>query len=476
MVVGSLTVDVDVAVIGAGPGGYVAAIRLAQLGKNVALVEQEKELGGICLNHGCIPTKALIHASNFFAAIKDLEAVGIHVKEYSVDMPKMKAWKDGILAKLNSGIKTLCDKYGIEVLEGKGVFKSSTELRIEGKSDINTIRFKNAVIATGSLPIELPAFPFSHPKIMDSSKALQLDEIPKRLAVVGGGYVGTEMGTVYAKLGSEVHIIERAPRLLSTLDAELALLCAKKLQELGITIHTNTLVEGIVDKDGKTFVRVEVEGKEQLMETDKVFVVVGRRPNSQDLGLENTKVKLDGKGFIVVDKSMRTTDPAIFAIGDVVGQPMLAHKASREAKVAAEVISGLPAAFDNKVIPYVVFNDPEIASVGMTEDEAKAKGHDIVVGKFPFSALGRALTLNHTEGFVKWVAEKSTGVILGMHCIGPGASDIVSEATLAIEMGATLEDVALTIHPHPTLPESLMEAAEVTLGKGIHIFSPMKKG
>jgi len=470
MVVGSLTVETDVAIIGSGPGGYVAAIRAAQLGKDVMLIEQDK-VGGVCLNSGCIPTKALNHASNFFSTIKEVEQIGITVKDYSVDVNKMQEWKNSILEKLGNGVRMLCQKRGVEILEGRGTFRSNNEIHVEGKSDVNSIKFKNAIIATGSLPIEIHGFSFENNLIMDSKEALSLKEVPKKLVIIGGGYIGTEMGTVYGKLGSEVHIVEAMDRLIPTLDAEIVSVVAKKLEQFNVHTHLNSKAEGFEEKDGRALVHIDENGNKVTLDADKVMVVVGRKPNSKDFGLENTKVEIDDHGFIKVNEQMKTSDENIFAIGDVVGQPMLAHKASKEGKVAAEVIAGQASAFDNKVIPFVVFNDPEIASVGMTKEQAEEKGHKVKVGKFPFTALGRAMTLNQTDGFVKMVADEESGILLGVHIVGANASDMISECTLAIEMGATLEDLALTIHPHPTMPESLMEAAEVTLGKGINIFS-----
>lgn len=474
MVVGSMTVESDIVVIGGGPGGYVAALRAAQLGKDVIIVENEG-LGGICLNHGCIPTKAVIHASDFYDRIKDMAATGVIVKDYTVDYKKMKEWKEGILKKLGGGIQTLCDKYGVEVIKGKGVFASSTELHIEGKSDVTAIKFKHAIIATGSLPIEVPGFPFFDEDVMSSRDALSLKEIPHKLAIIGGGYIGTEMGTVYGKLGSEVHIVEMQDRLIPTLEKEIVDVVAKKLKGFNVNAHLKSKALGMEKRDGKVILKIEEDGKPVEIPCDKILVVVGRRPNSKDMGLDKTKVQLDSKGFITVNERQQTTDPNIFAIGDVVGQPMLAHKASKEGKVAAEVICGKPSAFDNKVIPFVVFNDPEIASVGLTESQAAEKGIDVKVGKFPFAALGRAQTLNQTDGFVKTVIDAKTGVLLGVHAVGPSVSDIISEAALAIEMGATAEDIALTIHPHPTLGEAVMESAEAALGTSVHIFAPPKK-
>ena len=474
MVVGSMTVETDVVIIGSGPGGYVAAIRAAQLGKDVIVVEREKNVGGVCLNYGCIPTKAIIHSSNFFSTIKELSEMGIEIKDYSFDINKMRDWKNGILEKLNLGISNLFEKHGIELIVGNGIFTSNNELHIQGQSDVTAIKFKKAIIATGSSPIAISGFPFESPYVITSRDALELTEIPKKLVIIGGGYIGTEMGTVYAKLGSEVHIIEMQDRLLGALDEELVSVFSKKLSNYNVTPHLKSKALGMQEKDGKAIVKINEDGVEKEIEADKVLVVVGRKPNSKDIGLENTDVTINKLGFIEVDGTRRTADTNIYAIGDVIGQPMLAHKASRDAKVAAEVIAGIPSSFDNKVIPFVVFNDPEIASVGLTELDAKNKDKNIQVGKFPLAALGRAMTLNQTDGFVKIIAEKKTGIVLGVHCVGAGASDIIAEATLAIEMGATLEDVALTIHAHPTLPESLYQAAEATMGKAIDIFQPKK--
>ncbi len=452
-------VETDVIVLGSGPGGYVAAIRAAQLGKKVTLIEESDKLGGICLNYGCIPTKAIIHASNFFSSLKDFEEMGIKINDYAFDLEKLGTWKNGIIEKLNNGIKSLLDKYGIKVIKGKGIFVNSNELKVESSSII----FKKAIIATGSSPIEIPGFSFDNPNVWSSKEALLLNEVPKKLVIIGGGYIGTEMGTVYAKLGSEVHIVEMKDRLLPEIDKEIVSVVSKKLSEFNVRLHLKSKALGMEEKDGNVTVKIE----EKEIECDKVLVVVGRKPNSNDIGLENTKVKVNDKGFIEVNESRNTFDPNIYAVGDVIGQPMLAHKASKDGKIAAESICGLQSKFDN-VIPFVIFNDPEIASVGIKEEDAKC---EILIGKFPFSALGRAMTLNSTEGFVKIIAEKKTKKVLGVHIVGAGASDMIAEATLAIDLGATLDDIASTIHAHPTMPESLSEAAEVAMGKAVHIFN-----
>ena len=384
MVVGSLDITTEVLIIGAGPGGYVAAIRAAQLGREVILVEAESKLGGVCLNTGCIPTKAVIHASNYTQIIKDLEFAGITIKDYSVDINKMHDWKNGIIDKLELGIRTLFKKYNIEVIQGKAVFVTNNKVHIEGKSDISTITFKNCIIATGSIPIDVPGFILDGKKIIGSAEALSLREIPKRMVIIGGGYIGTEMGTVYGKLGTRVDIVEFTDRLISVLEPDIVEVVANRLKEFNITSHTSSKAISCIEKNGEMIVSIEKQGVPLILTCDKVLVVVGRKPNSNNLGLEMTSIKRDSKGFILVDKQMRTSVANIFAIGDVVGQPMLAHKASREGKVAAEVISGLPSEFDNKVIPFVVFNDPEIACVGLREDEAKAQGYNYKIGKLGY--------------------------------------------------------------------------------------------
>ena len=475
MVMGSLTVETELLVIGGGPGGYVAAIRAAQLGREVIVVERDSKLGGVCLNTGCIPTKAMIHASNFFHTIKEMQEMGISIKDYSVDVNKMREWKDGVVGKLEHGISGLFKRYGIEVIEGTATFNSSSEVHISGKSDVTSIRFRHCIIATGSSHIDIPGFEQDGQQIISSKEVLELKEIPKRAAIIGGGYIGTEMGTVLAKLGTEVTIVEASGMLLSSVDQELAQVVTGKFPHFGIKVMLEAKVNSCEKKNGAVTLNITQGGQQKSLEADKVIVVVGRRPNTRGLGLEAAGVKTDAKGFIVVDEQMRTSSQNIFAVGDVAGQPMLAHKASREGKVAAEVISGLKSAFDNKVIPFVVFNDPEVASVGLTEAQASEKGIEIITARFPFSALGRAMTLNMTDGFVKIIADKKNSVVLGVHAAGPNVSDIISEGALAIELGATLEDVAATIHPHPTLPESIMEAAEMALEKGIHIFMPGSK-
>ncbi|MFT4282951.1 MAG: dihydrolipoyl dehydrogenase [Candidatus Woesearchaeota archaeon] len=462
MVVGSMSVNTDLLVIGAGPGGYVAALRAARLGVDVMLVEKEKKLGGVCLNWGCIPTKAMIKASNYYSVLQELDMMGIKIKDYDLDFNKMKDWKNSIIEKLESGIKSLCKKEGIEIIEGKAVFKSKEEVRIEGKSDVNSVKFKNCIIATGSHSIEIEGFPFDHKHIVSDKDVLKLDEIPKNIAILGGGYIGTEMSTVFSKLGSKVHLIELGDRLIPMLDKEVTDVIYKTLLEKGVDIHLNTKATGYKENPTKI-----VTNKEEI-EVDKILVVVGRKPNL-DLDLEIAGVDLEDS-FIKVDEYLKTSNPNIFAIGDVAGQPMLAHKASKQGKIAAEIIAGKKVAYEPACIPSVVFNDPELAQVGLSEMDAKEKGFDVKIGKFPFSSLGRAMIDRKTTGFVKLVGDKKTDLLLGMQAVGPNVSEMVSEIALAIELGATMQDVALTIHPHPTNSESLMEAAEAASNASVHIF------
>lgn len=475
MVVGSLTVECDVVVLGSGPGGYVAAIRAAQQGKDVIVVEKDKKVGGVCLHVGCIPTKALITSSDYFNALQELETMGISAKEISVDIEKMNAWKQGIIDKMETGIRSLFDKYGIEVIEGKGSLVDSNTLAVYGQSDVNTIKFKNAIIATGSSPVKIPGFEYDKEYVISSDEGISLQEIPKKLVIVGGGYIGTELGTVYGKLGTEVHILEGSEHLIPQIESEVVDVVANSLDKFNVKVHYKAMAKKVEIKDKKVLVEFEEENTPQSIIADKVMVVVGRKPNTTEIGLEKAGVDVDEKGFVKVNEQMRTSVENIFAIGDIAGQPMLAHKASREAKVAAEVICGIPSAFDNKVIPAVVFNDPEIVSVGLTKDQAEKEGKEVIEKKFPYMALARAHMFDRHQGFIKMVAEKNSKIVLGVHAVGPHVSEIVAEATLAIEMGATVEDLAATIHPHPTISEGMSEVADIILGNAIHIYESKEK-
>lgn len=459
MVVGSMTVETDVVIVGAGPGGYVAALRAAQLGLDVLVVEKAKRYGGVCLLHGCIPTKALISASTFVDQLSSASDFGVTVEGHSVDPARMFAWKDSVVSQLENGIRTLFKQRGVEVIEGTGVFKDAHTLHVRGKSDVNAITFKHAIVATGSSPIELPFARFDGEKILNSRQALSMNEIPKRLAIIGGGYIGTEMATVYGKLGCEVTIIEASDRLVPVIDEELVAPVAAKLTNHHVTTLLSAKASAVDTKGDGVRITYEQNGEQGSLEADKLLVVVGRKPNAKGFGLEEIGVALDEHGFVTTDDQLRSSLPHILAIGDVQGQPMLAHKAMRQAKVAAEVIAGQASAFDNKVIPSVVFNDPELMSVGHTEASAKAAGYETVAARYPYKAIGKALIERAPDGFMLIVAQKDTGIVLGIHAAGPHASELAGEAALAIELGSTVEDLRLTIHPHPTLSEIVPETA-----------------
>jgi dihydrolipoamide dehydrogenase len=468
MVVGSVSRGCDAVVIGAGPGGYVAAIRLAQLGKDVMLVEKAPRLGGVCLNVGCIPSKALIHASDLAYEAQHAERMGVTVDSLSVDLPKMVAWKDGIVERLTGGVEFLCSKNGVEVVHGEARFVSDRSLQVSTEDGTVEIEFSSAVIATGSTPIELPGLAFDGDRVIGSTEALSLDRVPERLVVVGAGYIGLELGTVYAKLGSDVTIVEFLSEIVPGLDRDVAKALQRRLKKLGVTLLLEHRAESF-ETGGEPALVVRTPGGEQArIPADVVMMSVGRRPHSADLGLEDIGVATDDTGFITVDDRQRTSVPGIYAIGDVVGGALLAHKAFQEAKVAAEVIAGEPAAFDSVAIPAVIYTDPEVAWTGLTEQQALDRGYEVVTGTFNFKASGRAMTLDATDGFVKAVADAESGQLLGVVAVGRGVSEFIGEATLALEMGAFLDDVGLTIHAHPTMSEAVQEAVEAALGKAIH--------
>jgi len=470
------TQTADVVVLGSGPAGYVCAIRLAQLGRKVTVVDRD-EIGGVCLNRGCIPSKALIHAGTLYEKMSHASDIGIEVKGASVNMPKLIAWKETVVKKLTGGVAGLLKANGCTVIAGDARFTGPRSMEItqaNGKAESGkiTLNFNQCVIATGSRPSALPGFDVDNEKILDSTGALLLTEVPETLLCIGGGYIGLELGTFYSKVGSKVTVVEGMPGLLGGVDPALAQVVAKKLTARGVEVLTKTKIQGPakITKKGVEVTYQPEAGKPVTKTFAAVLVTVGRRPNSDNLGLEKTGVRLDGKGFILVDPQRRTNVPHLFAIGDIAGQPLLAHKGSKEGIVAAEAIAGQKTVYDVIAMPAVIFTDPEIATVGLTEAEAKAKGFDIQVGNFPFAANGRALSVQESEGFVKMIGDAKSGRLLGVHIVGPEASNLISEAALALEMGARIEDLALTVHPHPTLPETLMEAAEATLGHAIHIF------
>jgi dihydrolipoamide dehydrogenase len=468
MVVGDFATEVDVLVVGGGPGGYVAAIRAAQLGKKVTLVDKG-ELGGVCLNRGCIPSKALIHASDEVYKMKNSSHMGIEVDGVKIDFTQMVQWKDEIVKKLTSGVASLMKGNKIEVIQGEVYFTGPDTVKVATESNSTTYKFNDCIIATGSRPTELKFMPFDGKKIISSTEALSLEEVPESLIVVGGGYIGLELGTAYAKLGTKVTVLEGADSILPGVDPSMSRMVQRKLKRLGVDVNAKAMVKS-ADKSGDTVkVTAEIKGEEKTFEADKVLVAVGRTPNTDELGLDQAGIELDERGFIPVDKKMRTKVEHIYAIGDVAGNPMLAHKASYEGKIAAEVIAGEPSEVDYQAMPFVIFTDPELAYTGLTEKEAKEQGYDPVVSRFSFAANGRALSLDAADGFCQVVADKETQQILGVQIVGPEASSLISEAVFAIEMGAVAEDLSLTIHAHPTLPEAIMEAAEGVMGNAIHM-------
>ncbi|HEX2277864.1 MAG TPA: dihydrolipoyl dehydrogenase [Candidatus Tectomicrobia bacterium] len=475
MVMGEIERDAQVVVIGGGPGGYAAAFRAADLGKEVVLIEAGDALGGECLHHGCIPSKALLTATHLLDQIAAAHAMGIRAADVSVDPAAMRQWKDGVLAQLSKGLAQLAARRSIEVVHGKATFTGSRRLRISN-GGAGTLTFEQAIVATGSRPLHLPGIEVDGERVMTSREALRLRDVPERLLVVGGGYIGLELGSVYARLGSHVTVVELTEQLLPGIDRDLVQVIHQTLRKRGVEVHLRTKVTGIRHEGGNIAIDLaQGDGTALTIEADRALVAVGRRPNTDDLGLEQTRVKRDERGFIQVDAQRRTTDARIYAVGDVTGEPMLAHKAAREGKVAAEAIAGEPAAFDNVTVPAVVFTDPEIAFCGLSEEQARAAGYTVKVGKFPFRALGRALTLNATDGFVKVIADTEHDTLLGVRMVGPDVSDLISEAVLGLEMGAQLEDFAASIHPHPTLSEALAEAAEAALDRAIHLYHPLGK-
>ncbi|MFB6286550.1 MAG: dihydrolipoyl dehydrogenase [Candidatus Bipolaricaulia bacterium] len=474
MVVGDIAMGTELLIVGGGPGGYVAAIRAAQLGIETTLVEAE-DLGGICLNHGCIPSKALIQAAHRYGELDDLAEMGIEVGERAIHPEKLQEWKSGVVTKLTGGVGHLLEHHSVQVVPGKAVFTGPKSVHVESEDGSQSIDFKHAIVSTGSTQMDLPGFEMDGEVVIGSRQALQLTEVPDKMVVIGGGYIGLELGSVYAQLGSEVTVVEMLDQLLPGTDPDLVKVVEKQIKALGITVHTESKAQSLEKTDDGAKVTVETPDGETSLEADKVLVSIGRQPNSADMGLEQAKVETTEQGFIAVDHAQRTSNDKIYAIGDITGQPMLAHKASHEGLVAAAQIAGEPAASDWLTVPAVIFTDPEIAYAGLTEADAKEQGFDPVVGKFPFQASGRALTMNVSDGFAKVVADRESEVVLGVQIVGPEASTLISEGALAIEMGARLEDLALTVHPHPTLSESLMEAAELALGQPIHTTAPRKQ-
>lgn len=466
MVVGEFTTEVDVLVIGAGPGGYTAAIRAAQLGKSVAVVDKD-EVGGVCLNRGCIPSKSFISAAHQYEMMHHASDIGIRAEGVQVDFAKVQEWKNSVVKKLTGGVSSLLKGNKVQRLKGEVLFVNENEVRVIDGYDVNRYRFNHCIIATGSRPIELKAFPFGG-RILSSTEALNLQEIPKSLVVIGGGYIGIELGQTFAKFGTEVTVLEGSDTILPGFEKEMSRFVARNLKKLGVKVYTEALAQSSEQSETGVTVTFTAKGEEKKVSADYVLVTVGRRPNTDEIGLEAIKMDMTDRGLIKVDHQCKTNVPNIYAIGDIVEGPALAHKASYEGKVAAEVIAGLPSIIDYKAIPAVVFSDPEVASVGLNETEAKEQGYEVLVGKFPYAANGRALSMNAGDGFVKIIGDKETNLVLGAQIVGPEASNLIAEVGLAIEMGTTLEDISLTIHAHPTLGEMVMEAAEGALGHAIH--------
>ncbi len=463
----------EIVVIGAGPGGYPAAFAAADHGKKVVLVNEEAQPGGVCLQRGCIPSKALLHVAKLIHEAADAAEHGLTFGKPKIDLDKLRAFKNGVIGQLTGGINGLCKARGVTLVNARATFANSNTLNL-AKADGTTeqMTFDKAILASGSSPAMPPMFAIGDPRVMDSTGALALEDIPKKLLVIGGGYIGLEMGCVYAALGSEVTVVEALPVILAAADRDLVRPLQKRLETQFKAIHVNTKVLSLTASKAGIVVEMEGEGLEPKQTFDRVLVSVGRKPNSRNLGLENTKVQVDEKGFVKIDRCCRTADPNILAIGDVAGEPMLAHKATREAKVAIEALVGEPAEFDNIAIPAVVFTDPELAWCGLTETEAKAQERDVKVIRFAWAASGRAQSLGRTEGLTKLIVENKTERILGVGIVGAGAGELISEGVLAVETAAVARDLADSIHPHPTLSETLMEAAEAFIGQATHMYRP----
>lgn len=460
----------DVIVLGGGPGGYPCAIRLGQLGLEVACVEEE-EYGGVCLNWGCIPSKALISTAHLYHKAQNGADQGLMVQSVAIDAERMQRWKDGIVKKLTGGVRTLLKGNGAEIVEGRGKLLDANRVEVTKNGKTEVLTAKSIVIATGSATIQIPGFEFDGKTVIGAREAVSLSQIPRRLCVIGGGVIGLELGMVYQAFGSELSVVELTPNLLPGTDPDCVKLVERGITKRGGKILKQAKAERFErNTDGSLTLHVGLSaGGSERIDCDVLLVAVGMRPRSRGIGLEEVGVTIDPRGFVPTDQNCRTNIPNIYAIGDVSGPPMLAHKATKEGEVCAEVIAGKPSAKDWVTVPGIIFTEPEIATVGLTEAQAKEQGFDVKVGKFPFAALARAMSIRETDGFVKFVTDKETRRVLGIHIVGPAASDLISEAALALEMVATADDVAMTIHPHPTLGEALMEAAAHSLGHAIHI-------
>jgi len=470
------TDSTQVAVVGGGPGGYAAAFLAADLGLRVTLIDLEPNPGGVCLYRGCIPSKALLHAAKVIAEARQAAAWGITFSEPKIDLDKLRGWKESVVNKLTGGLGQLSKQRQVKFIRGRASFLDAHHLKIatrEGGEE--QLAFETAILATGSQPAAIPNLSVASPRVMDSTSALEINDLPRSLLVIGGGYIGLELGTVYAALGTQVSLVEMTPGLLPGVDRDLVAILQKRIESL---FHSVMLSAKVVElREERQSVKVKIEGSD-IREADqvyeKVLVAVGRRPLSSGLGLKNTRVKVDPHGFVRVDGQRRTAEPSIYAIGDVVGEPMLAHKASHEGRVAAEAIAGHQVAFEPRAIPAVVFTDPEVAWCGLTETEAQAEGRPVKIARFPWGASGRATTLDRNDGVTKLIIDPESERVLGVGIVGSGAGELIAEGVLAIEMAALASDIKLSIHAHPTLSETMMEAAEVFFGQSTHLYRPKK--
>lgn len=475
MVMGEQTLETEVAVIGGGPGGYAAAFRAADLGLEVALINQEERLGGVCLLRGCIPSKTLLEVARLIYDVRKAQSWGLDYGELDLDVDALRERKNLVIDRLVNGLGTLSKQRDVQLIHGRAVFEGSDQVRVQGEAGVAHVQYDHAILASGSTPISLPGTEFGEGRrIMSSKESLALPEIPETLLVVGAGYIGAELGSAYAMMGSQVTMVEMMDEILPGVDRDLVKPLARRFKQVYDAIHLGTTVESMEEhEDGVTVTLAgDVEETEQTF--DRVLVAVGRRPNSRDIGLENTGIQVDEDGYVIVDEERRTDDEHIFAIGDVAGPPLLAHKAMHEGKIAADVIAGEPAAYDVRCIPSVVYTDPQIAWCGLTEAEAAEQGREVAIGKFPWTASGRAVTMGETSGLTKLVFDAETERLLGAGIVGREAESMISESALAIEMGAVAQDLALTVHPHPTLSETQAEAAEAYLGLATHIKSRRK--
>jgi dihydrolipoamide dehydrogenase len=468
--------NLRIAVVGGGPGGYAAAFLAADLGMKVTLIDPEVNPGGVCLYRGCIPSKALLHVAKLIEESHQAKNWGVEFADPKIDLARLRSWKESVVKKLTGGLGQLSKQRSVKYVQGRASFENSNTLRVaKGNGGEESLSFDRIIIATGSRPAVVPSLKIDSPRMMDSTGALDLQDIPKSLLVVGGGYIGLELGSVYAALGTRVTVVEMLSGLLPGADRDLVLPLHKRLEKAFEGILLNTTVKSL--KEEKNGIRATFEGKD-VKEKEKVFdrvlVSVGRKPNSEISGLDKTRVQVNPRGFIQVNNQLQTDDPSIFAIGDVVGEPMLAHKASHEGRTAVEVIAGHKYTFEPNAIPAVVFTDPEVAWAGLTETQAQAEGRQIKVAKFPWGASGRAVTIDRTEGMTKMLIDPETERVLGVGIVGPGAGELIAEGVLAIEMAALAGDLELTIHPHPTLSETVMEAAEVFYGTSTDVYRPKK--